>query len=529
MGNEVTKINTNRQIKQSNNLCEARYKLTKYEQRMVIAICSQIDDRKDELPIIKVKATDLADFCEFDKSKKYTMVKTTARTLRSRTLEYQTANGDWYVTGWINSAFYNTKDSTITFTFDERLKPELLKLKSAYLLTPAEPLMKFDRDYSVRLYFILKKMLKIKDFEYSLDYFRDRFQLGKGYKLFANLKNKVLEPALDEINEKSDISVWHEYIKEGRAHTKIHFIVDLKENNTANERAEQPQQITSSATTKTEKTKFEDFDDIDELQVFLDEVFSNINEDTPVWTPRDEPEEPEQKNQDNSAGQALLKSLGVNPPSSSALTDATEKKEKPAPAPSVAAEAEKETTTADRGEVSEWSEEQQADYDRLISKGVWVDEATYIVANYDHARIERNFNGVIMDSKKGTIANIPAVVAKAIKADNYKGLAEEQAQAIERNKKRKRAEYNAMIQHAEANEENRKSESDKNKKLKEIRSKKTKKELIETFEKILVECKNNNDVLNDKMKKDLENNGIPEKDFVLYKSGTMRNLIPYIR
>lgn len=524
MGNEVTKINTNRQIKQSNNLCEARYKLTKYEQRMVIAICSQIDDRKEELPIIKVKATDLADFCEFDKSKKYTMVKTTARTLRSRTLEYQTANGDWYVTGWINSAYYNTKDSTITFTFDERLKPELLKLKSAYLLTPTEPLMKFDRDYSVRLYFILKKMLKIKDFEYSLDYFRDRFQLGKGYKLFANLKNKVLEPALDEINKKSDISVWHEYIKEGRAHTKIHFIVDLKENNTANERSEQPQQITSSATTKTEKTKFEDFDDIDELQVFLDEVFSNINEDTPVWTPRDEPEEPEQKTQDNSAGQALLKSLGVNPPSSSALTDATEKKEKPAPAPSVVAEAEKETTTADRGEVSEWSEEQQADYDRMLQYGVWAQTAKKYVITYDHALIERNIQGCVKSNIKGNIKDLGAVIVNAIANDTYKGE-EELQKALERDKKRKKAEWEQSQKEIQAKHQ---AETDKIQKLAEIRAKKSRDEIIAVFENVMAEY-NRNKILTPEMVAELEKNGIPQKDFISYTREITRKTIKYLQ
>lgn len=227
MKHEIVKLKKNRELKQPTSLVESRYKLTTYEQRMVIAIVSQIDDREEQLPIVTINANDLADFCKFDPSKKIEKAKTIARKLRGRTLEYLKPNGDWYITGWINAAEYNSKDKTIEFHFDERLKPELLSIKSNYLLTPAEPLMKFDRDYSIRLYFILKNKLKFHNFVQNLDFFRDRFQLGKGYKLFANLK-KVLEPALAEINEKSDINVQHEYIKEGRAYTKIRFIVESK-------------------------------------------------------------------------------------------------------------------------------------------------------------------------------------------------------------------------------------------------------------------------------------------------------------
>lgn len=453
MKNEISKINTNRQLKQSNNLCDARYKLTVYEQRMVIAICSQIDDRKGELPIVKVRASDLADFCEFDPSKKYTMVKTTARTLRSRTLEYKMPDGDWYITGWINSAFYNSKDGTITFTFDERLKSELLNLKSAYLLTPAEPLMKFDRNYSVRLYFILKKMLKIRDFEKDLDFFRDRFQLNKGYKLFANLKNKVLDPAIAEINEKSDISVWHEYIKEGRAYTKIHFIVELKTDkkeiappDNIEEQVEQPPQLTSS-------------------------------EVVPEPT-------------DHSAGLALLNSVGVNSPS--AITEAN-------------------------GEEGKWTEEQQQDYDNLIKIGIWAKKAVQIVDNYDHAQIERNYNGVMKDSKKGTINNIPAVIVAAIKDDTYKGVEEEQVKAREREHERKKAEWEKAQQSKKEKEEQLAKERAEEEALAKIREQHTPEELNAIIEEVKIEYDNNGEQLTKEMETKLKKYGINNRQFQVYR------------
>lgn len=224
---EIIKLDKTANLKQSNGLVEAKYKLTVREQKMVIAICSQIKSSDEDFPIVRIRAAELADFCNFSSTNRYNLVRVTARKLRSRTLEYKKPDGNWYITGWINSAEY-LSDGTIEFTFDPKLKAGLLQLKAAYLSTNVAPLMKFNRDYSARLYFILKKMLKIHEFDYTLDFFRERFQLGKGYNLFTNLKNKIFDPALAEINEKSDINVSHEYIKEGRSYKKIHFIVTLK-------------------------------------------------------------------------------------------------------------------------------------------------------------------------------------------------------------------------------------------------------------------------------------------------------------
>ena len=226
MKHEITKLDTQANLKQSNNLIEAKYRLTTYEQRMVIAICSQLTN-EIEFPKIHVDVNSLADFCKFPPSKKLNYVRATARKLRSRTLEYQKPDGGWYITGWINSADL-LNDGTIEFCIDQKLTPQLLQLKSAYLSTPATPLMEFKCDYTARFYFLLKKMLKIKEFEYSIDFFKERFQLSKSYSLFANMKNKVIEPALTEINEKSDIQVKYEYVKEGRSYKKIHFTVTPK-------------------------------------------------------------------------------------------------------------------------------------------------------------------------------------------------------------------------------------------------------------------------------------------------------------
>lgn len=231
MKKKVTAIATmdeKKPLKQSNRLIESRYKLTMYEQRLIIAICSQLNENAEEFGKVRIKVSEIANFCNFEPEKAYSLVKKTIKKLASRTLEIKLEDGNWYVTHWLQSAKYINGESIIEYKIDDELKPELLQLKSGFLRAQTKPLMEFRRDYSARLYFLLKRMLKIKDFDYSLDFFRDRFQLSKSYEISANLKNKVIDPAVKEINEKSDINVKHEYIKEGRTYTKIHFTITLK-------------------------------------------------------------------------------------------------------------------------------------------------------------------------------------------------------------------------------------------------------------------------------------------------------------
>lgn len=395
---KLLKLDASKTIKQSNRLVVARYRLTKYEQRMMIAICSQLNKDADEFETIRVNVKDLADFCHFKGEDAYRKVHSTMIKLMSRTLQIQMENGKWYITHWLQTAKY-LNGGIIEYCIDQNLKPELLQLKSAYLTTSVEPLMRFKRDYSARLYFILRKIVKLKDYTYDLDFFIDRFQLGKTYKQISNLKNRVIEPALEEINEKSDISVWHEYIKEGRSYKKIHFIVDVKSekkeiNNPAPADAEQLPQLTSSpvVTAETAETT------------------------------------------DHSAGTALLKSLGINPPSASVTAD-FKKKEESALAP---AEEKNKIASADGGEDSKLTAEQQADYDRLIKYEIWAKTAKKFVIAYDHERIERNIKGCTKSKSKGNIRDFGAVLADAIANDTYQGEgeAEEQTKAIEREKAR---------------------------------------------------------------------------------------------
>ena len=238
MGTDIKELD-NPVLKMSNRLIEGRYDLTPVEQKVLIAMAAVISKNTKEFDKVKIRVKDLIDFCEIEETNGYKLVKSATKQLLKRTLEIQYANGDWFGTHWLQSAYYKHKDAVIEYEIDKNLKDDFLNLYKAYLATPAKLLIKFDNRYTPRLYNLLKKMIKVKDFEYEIEYFCDRFMLPESYRnKHTHFEKKFMKVCVDEINDKSDIFVEYKYIKEGRSYTNIHFSVTLKKNDNIEEKVE---------------------------------------------------------------------------------------------------------------------------------------------------------------------------------------------------------------------------------------------------------------------------------------------------
>ena len=238
MGTEIKELD-NPVLKMSNRLIEGRYNLTPVEQKVLIAMAAVISKNTKEFDKVKIRVKDLIEFCEIEETNGYKLVKSATKQLLKRTLEIQYANGDWFGTHWLQSAYYKHKDAVIEYEIDKNLKDDFLNLYKAYLATPAKLLIKFDNRYTPRLYNLLKKMIKVKDFEYEIEYFCDRFMLPESYRnKHTHFEKKFMKVCVDEINDKSDIFVEYKYIKEGRSYTNIHFSVTLKKNDNIEEKVE---------------------------------------------------------------------------------------------------------------------------------------------------------------------------------------------------------------------------------------------------------------------------------------------------
>ena len=84
------------------------------------------------------------------------------------------------------------------------------------------------RKYAIILYEFAVRYQKVKLPELSIQEFRKLTGTDEVYKDFGILRLKTIEPALVEINEKTDILMRYEVIKTGRSITSIKFFAKKK-------------------------------------------------------------------------------------------------------------------------------------------------------------------------------------------------------------------------------------------------------------------------------------------------------------
>jgi plasmid replication initiation protein len=82
--------------------------------------------------------------------------------------------------------------------------------------------------YSVHLYELFKSYAFQHNKRFDLDVLKKKLMADK-YKRFPDFQRNVLDIAVREINNVSDIAVEYQIIKEGHKFTQIEFFIKLKE------------------------------------------------------------------------------------------------------------------------------------------------------------------------------------------------------------------------------------------------------------------------------------------------------------
>ena len=116
----------------------------------------------------------------------------------------------------------NDDDNVVVrLVFNERIVPFLSELRKNFTQFSIEDVAGFSSSYSMRIY---QTMMQFKSTGYrkiKLADLRYMLALGNKYKATKDLKVRVIQTAIDEINDKSPYTVKYEMIKTGRKFTHI--------------------------------------------------------------------------------------------------------------------------------------------------------------------------------------------------------------------------------------------------------------------------------------------------------------------
>ena len=224
-----------RLVVKDNSLIDASFNLSLVEQRlMLLAIVEarELDKLTPDTPI-EVKATAYRDQYKTDKSEAYKQLADATKQLFNRQFSYlDKYKGEDCITvaRWVNRASYLNDNGAVVLYMSSEVISMISRLEANFTQYLLEQVSDFKSKYSIRLYELLIKYRDVGNSK-KFEIVELRSKLGledNEYKLNAVFKRDVLDKAIKEISDKTDIQIKYEQFKEGRVISHILFKIGKK-------------------------------------------------------------------------------------------------------------------------------------------------------------------------------------------------------------------------------------------------------------------------------------------------------------
>lgn len=243
---QVEKINNarNQLVVQSNDFIRhARNKLLPQEQNIVYFLISKVKPKDKDFMTVTFTVEEFCNLCGMDSSsgKNYSDIKNALKSVadKSAWTEYRDEEGRCVGTlvRWVDTYKFYEDSGVLTATLSQSIKPFLLGLVDNGFYTQAELItfLALKSKYSKRLYELLKSYLDIseaKRYKLTIKKFEitelKQLVAAENYDKFKDFRSRVLDIAMREINEITDIEASYSTTKTGRKYTGIEFLIKYK-------------------------------------------------------------------------------------------------------------------------------------------------------------------------------------------------------------------------------------------------------------------------------------------------------------
>ena len=244
----------NELVVKDNALINASYNLDTTEQRLILLAIVQareLSKHVDANSTLEVHAHHYMKQFNVDKHAAYEGLKNAASNLFERKFSYKgihegTQQEKIVKSRWVSKIAYVESVGIVELTFAPDVIPLITQLEKSFTAYELKQISSLTSKYAIRLYELLIQWRSVgKTPLFELDDFRFKLGLAEGdYTKMANFKVRVLDAALNQINELTDIIASYEQHKNGRVISGFSFTFTTKH---------QPKEITHKAKKLTEK------------------------------------------------------------------------------------------------------------------------------------------------------------------------------------------------------------------------------------------------------------------------------------
>lgn len=235
-----------RLVVKDNALIDASFNLSLIEQRlMLLAIVEarELPKLTPETPI-EIKATTYRDQYNTDKSEAYKQLSEATKQLFNRQFSYIDRYADTdavTVSRWVNEVTYVNDKGMVVMYLNRNVISMISRLEEQFTKYHLIQVSDLKSQYSIRLYELLIKYLSIGNSKkYPINDLRTLLGIGVNeYKTMSDFKKRVLDLAVTEINDKTDIKVKYDQFKEGRTISHILFKISQKKDRKSKSKKDQ--------------------------------------------------------------------------------------------------------------------------------------------------------------------------------------------------------------------------------------------------------------------------------------------------
>ncbi|HGE8289554.1 initiator RepB protein [Serratia sp. OLLOLW30] len=213
----------------SNALIEASYRLTLQEQRFLLVCISRLKSGIDApspeaQKTMTITAAELYEaFPDMGRQHAEAKLKEAIDRLwdRSVIIRDESKREEFR---WVQyRAQYLKGEAKVEITFSDAIMPYLTQLKGQFTRVVVKNVSSLSSTYSIRIYEMLQQFRSTGDRTIALDDFRSMLELDEKYSDFKILNRALIKPAIAELNEKSNLAVTVETIKQGRKVIALRF------------------------------------------------------------------------------------------------------------------------------------------------------------------------------------------------------------------------------------------------------------------------------------------------------------------
>lgn len=209
-------------VTKANELISASYRLTLQEQRLLLAAIAQVDPRKPMPSKITVTAASFSEIYGIPIRFAYTNLREAADSLYER--DIQTFDGKNRTRiRWVYKAAYAEGEGRVTLNFTVDVIPYLSMLNSKLTSYDLRRVANLNSMHSFRLFELMMQFRSTGILIIEVEKLRKFLDLGDSYKRFNNLRQRVIDPSVNEMMAKSGLTITYETVTKGKAVKSLIF------------------------------------------------------------------------------------------------------------------------------------------------------------------------------------------------------------------------------------------------------------------------------------------------------------------